>query len=72
MPYAFAVMARANGIVDHHRRLVAVDIRELERLVVNHHHHTVVRREKRFESDFRRCWHDVFLSMSVNARRAGT
>jgi hypothetical protein len=50
---------KTDSVVDHHCRLVAVDIRELERLVVNHHHHTIVRREKRFESDFRKGLHDV-------------
>src|SRR4029077_14399954 len=52
---------KTNGIVDHHRWFVTVDIRELERLVINHHNHAIVRREKRIESDSRKCLHDAVL-----------
>src|SRR5882762_724092 len=56
---------KTNGIVDHHRWFVTVDVRELERLVINHHNHAIVRREKRFESDFRKCLHDAILSEAI-------
>jgi hypothetical protein len=48
---------KTNGVVDDHRWLVAVDIRELERLVVNQHNDAIIRREKRFEPDRCKCGH---------------
>src|SRR6266404_6992611 len=48
---------KTNGVVYDHRWLVAVDIRELERLVIDQHNHAIIRCEKRIESDLCKCSH---------------
>jgi hypothetical protein len=47
---------------------VTVYVRQLERLVVNEEYDTILRRQKRVETDSRECWHEAFLSLSHDAK----
>src|SRR5882762_2303081 len=60
----FRGLRKGRDIVDDHRWFVAVDVRELERLVVNQHKNAVIRSKKCFETYFGELLHYVSLSLN--------
>jgi len=61
-------LGETRDVVDHHRRLVTVNVCQLRRLVIDQENGAILRRQKRVETDLRECVHDLLLPLKCLVR----